>query len=739
VPALELLESRRLLATGGSNPAGIATGAGPDSNIWLTLNSNNIGMINPSDPSGAVTQHPIPIPNSGAGPITAGPEAILYASDLGNPSQIYKVDKSTGRLLGSFAVKEPVDSLIFDSHNDIIYSSPSVGGAGQVRWVDPNVGISSDRLLATVGNVALDLALVPGGNFVLAMSVATRKIYKVDLNHPGQPATPSGTGGFVGGITFDNQGRLFAVYNSTIAQLDPNTFTVLKSSGPLSGLDGLAFDPVTGDLFASSDAVNPASGRGGIYELSLQQGAFLHARLITSSAYPTTFSPDGLEPDGEGNLYVASLADRQIYRYDITTGKLAALTGYLAGLDDIVPLEGSGGHTDPGYWFFERTLNQFGHIDPTTGFVNPNATNPLPNANTQVTGMTAGPGGTVWFTEYSTDKIGVINADTALITEIPITPGSHPYGIVEGPDGNIWFTSAGANQIGMINATTLKPKYFAIDSSGNGEPEGITVGPNSNLWFTLTGTNTIGEFNPTTGKMVGEYPVPTLNAGLSQIVSDPADGSLWFTEATADKVGKINATTKVATDFPVPTAGAAPGAIVVTRNGTIWFTEPNANRIASFSPKNPGSITEYGVPSLAPPPTPTIVNEKPVKVQMYNKKGKKLGKPVFVGFELDFSTAMDPTSARLSANYEVGAWTTKRVKKKLVRMLKPVGIRPTYNTANNSVTLIIQGKQAFAKGGQITVIATPPDGVSSANGQFLDANYTFFEILNKASGVWRPA
>ena len=37
--------------------------------------------------------------------------------------------------------------------------------------------------------------------------------------------------------------------------------------------------------------------------------------------------------------------------------------------------------------------------------------------------------------------------------------------------------------------------------------------------------------------MVGEYGVLTANAGLSQIVSDPADGTLWFTEAAADKVG----------------------------------------------------------------------------------------------------------------------------------------------------------------------------------------------------------
>src|SRR5215468_4604238 len=85
VPMLELLESRRLLTGAGGDLQGVATGAGPDRNIWFTLNSNEIGMINPSNPGAGVIRYPIATPTSGPGPIAAGPEAILYASDLDNP------------------------------------------------------------------------------------------------------------------------------------------------------------------------------------------------------------------------------------------------------------------------------------------------------------------------------------------------------------------------------------------------------------------------------------------------------------------------------------------------------------------------------------------------------------------------------------------------------------------------------------------------------------------------------
>ena len=153
----------------------------------------------------------------------------------------------------------------------------------------------------------MDLALVPGGNSVLATSDDTGKIYEVNLNDPGQTPATFGSGQYTDGIAFDSSGRLFAVSSdSAIVELDPTNFTVMATSGPMLGLDGLAFDPFTGNLFVSSHAVNSVSGRQGFYEVSLQPGSFLHATLITSSAFPTTFSPDGLESDGEGNLYLAS-------------------------------------------------------------------------------------------------------------------------------------------------------------------------------------------------------------------------------------------------------------------------------------------------------------------------------------------------------------------------------------------------------------------------------------------------
>ena len=65
---------------------------------------------------------------------------------------------------------------------------------------------------------------------------------------------------------------------------------------------------------------------------------------------------------------------------------------------------------------------------------------------------------------------------------------------------------------------------------------------------------------------------------------------------------------------------------------------------------------------VAIPPTVTLA--KVLFTQKTNKKGKPVGKPVFAGFQFNFSTAMDSVSAGNSGNYKMTIPVTKRVGKK---------------------------------------------------------------------------
>jgi hypothetical protein len=101
------------------------------------------------------------------------------------------------------------------------------------------------------------------------------------------------------------------------------------------------------------------------------------------------------------------------------------------------------------------------------------------------------------------------------------------------------------------------------------------------------------------------------------------------------------------------------------------------------------------------------------------------------------------SSAANPADYQITTSVTKRVKRKVVTILQPVGFQLSYNAATNSVSLLMSGKP-FRKGGHLTVIAAPPDGIASAAGVFLDGGNQgvsgdngSFAILANAKGIVR--
>src|SRR5947209_2712050 len=70
---------------------------------------------------------------------------------------------------------------------------------------------------------------------------------------------------------------------------------------------------------------------------------------------------------------------------------------------------------------------------------------------------------------------------------------------------------------------------------------------------------------------ITEYLVPTAGSQPAQITAGP-DGALWFTESTANKLGRIT-TSGTFTEYAVPTANAGPAGITVGPDGALWFTE----------------------------------------------------------------------------------------------------------------------------------------------------------------------
>jgi virginiamycin B lyase len=100
---------------------------------------------------------------------------------------------------------------------------------------------------------------------------------------------------------------------------------------------------------------------------------------------------------------------------------------------------------------------------------------------------------------------------------------------------------------------------------------------------------------------VTEFPsLPTANAGPAAITT-AHDGSLWFTEKGANKLGRLT-TAGVLTEYAVPTAASAPEMITATPDGNVWFTERYGRNIGRINQAG-GAIAEFAVPGTGAYPT----------------------------------------------------------------------------------------------------------------------------------------
>lgn len=256
---------------------------------------------------------------------------------------------------------------------------------------------------------------------------------------------------------------------------------------------------------------------------------------------------------------------------------------------------------------------------------------PTPTAASTPQAIVAGPDGDLWFTESAASKIGTINPVTHAISEFATpTPASFPLGIAAGPDGDLWFTEFDANKIARINPATHAITEFALPA-GSTSPIDITTGPNGNLWVTASGNpGAIDQINPVT-LTFSPIPAPTANVQPFGIATGP-DGNIWFTERDSgggspgadSRIGKLDFATDSVSDLPTSTASAAPNGIAAGPDGSIWITEAAADKVVLLDP------TTAAMTSIATPTgDPTVIAAGP-DGNMWFTEGANPGAVAFI-------------------------------------------------------------------------------------------------------------
>ncbi len=143
---------------------------------------------------------------------------------------------------------------------------------------------------------------------------------------------------------------------------------------------------------------------------------------------------------------------------------------------------------------------------------------------------------------------------------------------------------------GETLATDGRVQAFALPA-GSG-PVTVSVAPDGTLWFTEGQANRIGRIAPD-GSGYRSFELPHARSA-PRIIALGADGNMWFSEHDGNRIGRITPDGDIR-EFNIPTAGSQPRAIALGADGNLWFGEFAGNRVARITPQ--GGITEFALPT----------------------------------------------------------------------------------------------------------------------------------------------
>ncbi|HKI07148.1 MAG TPA: hypothetical protein VKA09_02015, partial [Nitrososphaeraceae archaeon] len=141
--------------------------------------------------------------------------------------------------------------------------------------------------------------------------------------------------------------------------------------------------------------------------------------------------------------------------------------------------------------------------------------------------------------------------------------------------------------VGLYNpADNSSSKRFVIP--GEGIPTGIAIDGNGSLWVPLVvsnGADKVVKFDPAAEKF-SSYDIPTLDARPAGVTSDRL-GNIWFAEADANSIAKIDPATGNITEYkpknPVQTLDEPTAVLADLESFNIYIAEHTGHRITVFN------------------------------------------------------------------------------------------------------------------------------------------------------------
>jgi virginiamycin B lyase len=199
--------------------------------------------------------------------------------------------------------------------------------------------------------------------------------------------------------------------------------------------------------------------------------------------------------------------------------------------------------------------------------------------------------GRAWYTEAPKQRISRASPDGAIASFGLSTPVARLGRLTVGPDTTVWFAEST-----VMSVTQLRDGRFTRHVMGtlgkkvpaDAPPFGVAIAPDGAVWATLPSADQLVRIAPDGNTTA--FDVPTRNSGLGD-VAVAADGSVYFLETTANKIGRLAGGRFE--EFAVPTPRAGLVALAVAPDGAAWFTQLRGHRLGRL---HGGMIKEFPLP-----------------------------------------------------------------------------------------------------------------------------------------------
>jgi virginiamycin B lyase len=187
--------------------------------------------------------------------------------------------------------------------------------------------------------------------------------------------------------------------------------------------------------------------------------------------------------------------------------------------------------------------------------------------------------------------------------EFSLPSGSMPSDVAVDSQGVVWVSERNTGMIGRFDANSLTYTRIASPPAKNPKFQlnSIAVDPRGQVWYVDDGPNArMLQYNPKSREF-NSYPIPDYRWPVSEIgwariaTLRFLDNNVWGTGITAERVLKLDPSTRKVTEYSVP-RGSAPLGLAIGGNNMIWYAAEVGNAIVRLDPTD-GRLTPHQVPT----------------------------------------------------------------------------------------------------------------------------------------------